>query len=262
MADTTKRKKELIIQSITGADIVDAFGQGLRDFRAAPAFGLFFGAIYAAGGMVVIAVAYAFELTYIAYPLGAGFALIGPFVAVGLYQVSRRLEAGEALSWPGILGVIFAQRHRELGWMSFVTLFVLLMWMYQVRILLAIFLGLKTPPTLDGFLDVLINTPEGWMFLIVGHGVGAVLALILFSLTVVSFPMLLDRDVDFITAMITSVKSVIQNPVAMIGWAAVVVLSLIVAIAPSFLGLLIVLPILGHTTWHLYKKLVPPPSAP
>jgi len=262
MVQEPRKKIEPAVRSITGADIIDAFGHGLRDFRAAPMFGLFFGAIYALGGLSVVATAYAFELTYIAYPLAAGFTLIGPFVAVGLYEVSRRLESGEPLIWSGVLGVIFAQRHREMGWMSFVTLFVLMMWMYQVRILLALFLGLKTPPTLDGFIDVLISTPEGWMFLAVGHGVGAILALILFSLTVVSFPMLLDRDVDFITAMITSVKSVVVNPKTMICWAAIVVLSLIVAMAPSFLGLLFVLPILGHTTWHLYKKLVPPPEAP
>jgi uncharacterized membrane protein len=257
----TARRTEIVVNSVTMSDIADAFGQGLSDFRAAPAFGLFFGAVYALAGVGVVACAWVLELSYIAYPLAAGFALIGPFVAVGLYEVSRRLDAGAELSWSGVLGVMADQRGRELGWMSFVTLFVLIMWMYQVRLLMALFLGLNIPVGKVAFIEYVVSTPEGISFLVVGHAVGAVLSLILFSLTVVSFPILLDRDIDFITAMITSVKSVLSNPVPMIAWAAIVVFSLIAAMTPSFLGLLVVLPVLGHTTWHLYKKLVPPAAA-
>ena len=246
------------VQTIGTTDIVDALELGLRDFRAAPLFGLFFGGIYAVGGMLIVLTASALHMGYVSYPLAVGFALIGPFVAVGLYEVSRRRETGEPLLWGPILGVVFAQRRRETGWMAFVTLFILVMWMYQVRVLLALFIGLHAPTTFDGFLDVVVGTPEGLMFLAVGHVVGAFNSLVLFSLTVVSFPLLLDRDVDFVTAMITSVRSVFTNPVPMIGWAFVIMALLMIAIAPFFIGLFIALPILGHTTWHLYRKLVAP----
>jgi uncharacterized membrane protein len=246
------------VLSITAATIVDCLEKGLRDFRAAPAFGLFFGGVYALGGMLIVLAATALEVGYISYPLAVGFALIGPFVAVGLYEVSRRREAGEPLRWGPILGVVLAQRRRETGWMAFVTLFVLVMWMYQVRILIALFIGLRAPSSLAGFVEVVLGTPEGLMFLAVGHVIGAGMALVLFSLTVVSFPLLLDREVDFVTAMITSVRAVVRNPVPMIGWAFVIMVLLMIAIAPFFLGLFVALPILGHATWHLYRRLVAP----
>jgi uncharacterized membrane protein len=246
------------VQSIAFGDIVDALEAGLRDFRAAPLYGLFFGGIYAVGGMLIVLTASALQMSYVSYPLAVGFALIGPFVAVGLYEISRRREKGEPLQWGPVLGVIFAQRRRETGWMAFVTLFVLVMWMYQVRVLLALFIGLHAPTTFDGFIEVVVGTPEGLMFLGIGHVVGAFNSLVLFSLTVVSFPLLLDREVDFVTAMITSVRSVFTNPKPMVGWAFIIMVLLMISIAPFFLGLFVALPILGHTTWHLYRKLVVP----
>ena len=249
------------VQTITLAALIGSLEQGLRDFRAAPAFGLFFGGIYAVGGMLIVLAAAALDMGYISYPLAVGFALIGPFVAVGLYEVSRRRETGEPLRWKPVLGVVFAQRKRETGWMAFVTLFVLVMWMYQVRILIALFIGLRAPTSLEGFVQVIVGTPEGLMFLAVGHVIGAFMALVLFSLTVVSFPLLLDREVDFVTAMITSVRAVVMNPVPMIGWAFVIMVLLMIAMAPFFLGLFVALPVLGHTTWHLYRKLVAPEAS-
>jgi uncharacterized membrane protein len=144
--------------------------------------------------------------------------------------------------------------HGEIGWMAFVTFFVFILWMYQVRFLMALFLGLNASfATLHDFLVVVLTTNEGLVFLMVGNAVGAALSLVLFSLTVVSFPLLLDRDVDFVTAMITSVRAVTTSPVPMIGWAAVIVVLLAISALPFFLGLLITLPVLGHTTWHLYR---------
>lgn len=242
--------------------IVDALGAGLRDFRAAPRFGLFFGSVYAAGGILVLLTASAFQMSYLSYPLAIAFGLAGPFVAVGLYEVSRRLETGEPLKWSGVLGVVWEQRRREIAWMAFVVLFVQIMWMYQVRLLLALFLGFKSFASFSAFAEVVVTTPEGLMFLLIGNVVGAVLSVILFSLTVVSFPMLLDRDVDFITAMITSVRSVVTSPRPMIGWAVLVTATLLVSMLPLFMGLVVALPVLGHTTWHLYRKLVPPVDEP
>ncbi|GAB4525304.1 MAG: DUF2189 domain-containing protein [Roseibium sp.] len=249
------------VNRITVNDVIDALAAGLSDFRRAPVYGLVIGAFFAAGGLFVILSAAALNMTYLSYPAAAGFVLIGPFAAVGLYEVSRRLKAGEDLSWSKIFGAMWAQKGRELSWMAFVVLFIQIMWMYQVRLLLALFLGFRSFASFEEFLTEVITTPEGLMFLAVGHVVGAILSLILFSLTVVSFPLLLEQDRDFITAMITSVRAVATSPVPMIGWAFVVTAVLIVSMAPAFLGLVITLPILGHTTWHLYRKCVAEPEA-
>ena len=247
-----------VVRAIAWSDVRQALVAGIEDFRAAPAFGLFFGAVFAAGGILILACLFRLGLAYLAYPLAAGFVLVGPFAAAGLYEVSRRRERGLPLEWPGVLAAPLRQGRRELGWMAFVCLFILLMWMYQVRLLLALFLGFSLPPTLGGFFAAVFGTPEGLAFLAVGHLVGAAMALLTFALTVVSFPLLLDRDRDFITAMITSVQAVVQNPGPMLAWAGLVTALLVVAMLPLFLGLVVVLPVLGHATWHLYRRLIAP----
>lgn len=245
---------------LTIADIGACLRRGVRDFATAPRYGLFFGAIFAAIGMIITLALTRWHMSLMIYPFAIGFPLIGPFAAAGLYEVSRRLETGQPLTWKAVLSVVWAQRRRELSWMAFTMLFFFWVWMYLVRILIALFLGRLSFATLDRFFFVVFNTQEGWIFLVVGHVVGAVLALILFSLTVVSMPLLMEREYDFITAMITSVKVVTTSPVAMLGWGVIVTLAIIAACAPFFLGLLFVLPILGHTTWHLYHRAVRPPS--
>ncbi len=257
-SETPVYRKPPTVRAVTAADIRSALAEGLDDFVRAPAYGLFFGAIYALGGIFILLAVTRLHMPWLGYPLAAGFALLGPFVAVGTYEVSRRLESNTPLTWSGVLGVVFAQRAREFSWLAFVTLFVFLIWMYQVRLLLALFLGFKSFASFSEFLTVILTTPEGLAFLAVGHVVGAALALGVFSLTVVSFPLLLDRDVDFITAMITSVKAVTTSPVPMLAWGAIVAIVLMVSAAPMFLGLTITLPILGHTTWHLFRRLVEP----
>ena len=149
-----------------------------------------------------------------------------------------------------------------MSWMAFVTVFIFVLWMYQVRLLMVLLLGLNASfATLQQFITVVLTTNEGLLFLAIGNMVGAALSLILFSLTVVSFPLLLDRDVDFVTAMITSVRAVVANPGPLIGWAFVVVVLLIISALPVFLGLLVTLPVLGHATWHLYRRVVAPAPA-
>jgi uncharacterized membrane protein len=250
-------KVDPVVQRISAADIAEALVRGLRDFQALPLYGLAFGALYAAGGILIVLCLTAFGMVYLAYPLAAGFALIGPFVAIGLYEVSRRREAGLPVS----VGAIWAavRSRSEIGWMAFVTLFFFVVWMYQVRLLIALLLGLNASfSSFQAFLTLVLTTNEGLLFLTIGNLDGAALSLILFSLTVVSFPLLLDREVDFVTAMVTSVRAVVASPLPMIGWAAAIVVLLIVSAIPYFLGLLVTVPVLGHATWHLYRRIVVP----
>ena len=254
-------KADPIVLAVRAADIAEAFGKGLRDFQALPLYGLGFAALYAGGGILIVLCITALGASYLAYPLAAGFALIGPFVAAGLYEVSRRRERGER---PSLAGIWDAIRSRgQMGWMAFVTIFIFVMWMYQVRFLMALFLGLHASfSNIQEFITTVLTTNEGLLFLAIGNVIGAALSLLLFSLTVVSFPLLLDRDdVDFVTAMITSVRAVIVSPVPMIGWALVIVMLLILSVLPFFAGLLLTLPVLGHTTWHLYRRVVSFPAA-
>ena len=157
------------VNEIGFSDLGDVLSRGFADFRRAPLFGLFFGGVYALGGIVIALSLTVWNMSWMIYPVAIGFPLIGPFVAVGLYEVSRRLEDGKPLVWSEILGVIWLQRQRELAWMAFVMLFVFWVWMYQIRLLIAIILSRSSFSTLERFLDVLFSTPAGWTFLAVGH---------------------------------------------------------------------------------------------
>ncbi len=254
----TPPRPDPVVNHITFTDITEALAAGLRDFRAESKFGLVFGLLYAVGGMLVFLTASALRMPYFTYPLATGFVLIGPLVAIGLYEVSRMRELGQTVTWGGIFRAIRQQAGKEIGWMCFVVLFFTTMWIYQVRLLLALLLRNETMTSMAEFLTVVMTTPQGLLFLGVGHIIGAVLSIILFSLTVVSFPILLDRNIDFITAMITSVRAVATNPVPMLIWAVIIVATLVVSVLPMFLGLIVTLPILGHTTWHLYRRLIAP----
>lgn len=254
-------KTDPVVRRIGAADVIDALGKGLRDFQAMPLYGLALGAFYAAGGSAVVLATTAFGMSYLSYPLAAGFVMIGPFAAIFLYELSRRREEGRPIVLRDIWKTITGRT--EIAWMAFVTIFIFVVWMYQVRLLMALFLGLKASfASIQQFITVVLTTHEGLVFLLIGNVVGAVLSLVLFSLTVVSFPLLLDRDVDFITAMITSVRSVVTSPLPMIGWAAAIVVLMIVSCLPYFIGLMVTLPVLGHTTWHLYRRIVAPVEAP
>ena len=250
-------KVDPVVRPVSVPDIADALAKGLRDFQALPLYGLVFGGLYAAGGIFIVLSLTAFGMAYLAYPLTAGFALIGPFVAIGLYEVSRRREANQPVTFGAIWSRIASRN--EIRWMALVTVFVFVAWMYQVWLLIALLLGPNVSfSSINEFLRVVLTTNAGLLFLAIGNLVGILLSLILYSLTVVSFPLLLDREVDFVTAMVTSVRAVVTSPLPMIGWAAVIMMLLVVSALPYFLGLLVALPVLGHTTWHLYRRIVAP----
>jgi uncharacterized membrane protein len=248
--------QEPVVRPVSVEDMAEAFAQGVRDFQNAPVYGLVFGALFALGGLAIAACAHALGLSYLMYPFVVGFAMIGPFAAIGLYEVSRLRETGAPLSWRAVVGTVVSHGGRELAWLAFVILFIFMAWIYAAQMLVALFFGLRSFSSQADFVTMVTTTPQGWLFLLVGNLLGAATLFVTFSLTVVSVPLLLDRDVDFVTAMITSLRAVAASPGPMLGWAAMVFILLVVASVPAFLGLLIAVPVLGHATWRLYRKIV------
>ncbi|SDR18029.1 DUF2189 domain-containing protein [Pseudovibrio sp. Tun.PSC04-5.I4] len=245
-----------IVHQVTIGDITSSLKLGTLDFLNAPLIGLGFGAFFMIGGVLVTILSFWVDMSYISYPLACGFLLLGPFTALGLYEVSRRLQAGQTLYLRDLFGLMWELRRGEIAWMAFVVIFIQFLWMFKVHLLLALFLGMKGYGTFIQFAQTIFETSDGLLFLATGHLVGAIFAMLLFAVSVVSFPMLLDTELDFVTAMITSVKVVTGSPVIMIGWGLLITATLMVSMIPAFVGLLVTLPILGHTTWHLYKRVV------
>ncbi|MDK9695938.1 MAG: DUF2189 domain-containing protein [Siculibacillus sp.] len=243
------------VRAITVDDISAALSDGLRDLRAAPAMGLMIGVIYALAGNILFWAATSFDFMFLAYPFAAGFALVAPFAAVGVYETSRRLATGEDTSVGALLGRVPAHARRELGYMALVSAFGMIAWVYAAGFVYALFFGISSLGETD-IITAIVSTPRGIAFLVTGNVIGAVMATVIFSVSVIAYPMLLDRDVDFVTAMITSIRAVFAAPLVMLGWGIFVATLLGVAILPMFLGLIIVLPVLGHATWHLYRRAV------
>ena len=246
------------VNKLTADDISASLKAGLSDFLARPVMSGFFGLFYAVFGIVIVWSLVWLDMIWMIVPAVVGFPLVAPFAAAGLYEMSRRLQNGDTFGWSEILTVMADQRKREMGWMAFVTLFIFWVWMYQVRLWLAIILQNASFSDFDGFLNTVFFTPEGWTFLVIGTCVGAFLSAALFTVTVIAMPMLLDRETNFVSAMLTSVRVVMENPTVMLTWAAIISVTMLVSLVPAFLGLIFTLPVLGHTTWHLYQRAVPP----
>lgn len=237
------------IATLTFADIRAALVLGWRDFRAAPQFGLFFSAIYVLGGFLMVLLS-AGHVTWV-LATSLGFPLAAPFAAVGLYEVSRRLEQGRALDWYKVLGVVWDERKRQVPWMGAIIVFYFLFWTFFAHMLFALIMGVSNmrSTSLEAFL-----TPEGLTLIAVELAVGAVAAFVLFALTVVSLPLVLEKEVDFMTGMLLSFETVQRNLLVMLAWAAVIAVISLAGLLPAFLGLMVALPLLGHATWHMYRR--------
>nr|WP_321254124.1 DUF2189 domain-containing protein [uncultured Ruegeria sp.] len=246
------------VNKVTADDITASLKAGFSDFLARPFMSGFFGLFYAVFGILFVWSLVWLGKIWMIIPAVVGFPLVAPFAAAGLYEMSRRIQNNESFGWSEILTVMANQRKREMGWMAFVTLFIFWVWIYQVRLWLAIILQNASFSDFEGFLNTVFFTPQGWTFLAVGTCVGAFLSAALFSVTVIAMPMLLDRETNFVSAMITSIRVVTESPLVMLGWAAIISVTMLLSLVPAFLGLIFTLPILGHTTWHLYQRAVQP----
>lgn len=245
----------LSIRPIEISDLIECIEKGIKDFNRSAKYGMFFGAFYAIGGAIMLWLVLETGYFYLAYPLIMGFALLAPFGAAGTYEISRRLETGEPLSRGAVLGAVWSRRAGDLAWLGLVSLFTFMIWMDIAVFLYLIFYGSGLDSMSQIFTSV-FTTVNGMTFLLVGNGVGAIIALLVFSFTVVSPPLIVDRDVDFVTALITSVEAVKTNPRAMLAWAVVIGMDLAVSFVTFHVALLVLFPILGHTTWHLYRKMI------
>jgi uncharacterized membrane protein len=239
------------IGHVTVSELFAALRAGARDFRAAPAFGVFFATFYVAVGLGLIVLG---ASTYVwTLVLALGFPLVAPFAAVGLYEVSRRLEAGAPLVWSEILGVVLREKDRQIPWIGAILVIVFLFWSFFSHMLFALFMGLTTLTNISSSWEALL-TPTGLTMIAMQVVVGAAVAFLVFALTVVSLPLLLDKEIDFVSAMLLSMRTVAANLPVMLLWAAVIAGLLFAGMLPYFLGLFVVLPILGHATWHLYRR--------
>lgn len=242
-----------IATDLTPRDLSEALRLGWNDFREFPLFGMFFGAVYVAGGLLLLAGLSTRGAGGWMITAAAGFPLLAPFAAVGLYEVSRRRERALPISWGKVLGALRGHGDEQLLLFGGVIFVAFSFWVIIAHGVFAIF-GVESLVTQGPM--AFVQSRAGMMMLIFGGLVGAVMALAFFAITVVSLPMLVDREVDFLTAIITSLRAFQANRRILLLWAVVIAMTLTAAMLPLFLGLLAALPILGHATWHLYRRIV------
>ncbi|WP_103256192.1 DUF2189 domain-containing protein [Tabrizicola aquatica] len=243
------------INEVDISDLRTSLALGWQDFKRAPLLGLVFSAVYVLGGWLILWAMTAKGQIWWTLPASAGFPILGPFIACGFYEISRRLETGEALRAGEVFGVILRQKDRQIPAIAAVIVVYFLFWNFLSHMIFALFLGNATMTNVSSSLAVFLS-PEGMTMLAFGTAVGAIFATLLFSLTVVSLPMLLDREVDFVTAMLTSFALVQANPRVMLCWGALIAVCLFAGMLPGFLGLFVVLPLFGHASWHLYRRAI------
>jgi uncharacterized membrane protein len=235
------------------ADLAAALAAGWRDFIAMPRFGLFFGGVYVLAGLGIgWATISGGNLSWL-IPAIAGFPLVAPFIAVGLYEASRRRAAGEPLTWRAVLGALKGHGDDQILSMGVIVFVAFAFWMIVAHAIFAIFMA-ESGMGANSLAALL--SPPGLAMLTVGSAVGAGMAFAFFAMTVISLPLLVERKVDFLTAIIASLRTVRRNPAVMTGWAAIIAGLLFAAMLPAFLGLMAALPVLGHATWHLYRRVI------
>lgn len=228
--------------------------KGFSDMRRAPSASLGYGVLFVAAGYLLTAGLWALGWLYLTLPLAAGFLIVGPLFAVGLYEVSRRLQAGEPVSFAATLAA-WRRNAGQIGLMGVALLLLMFAWLRLAAMIFMLFFGLE-PPSLDMLVQKTVLSADALPFLVTGTVVGAVLAALAFSISVIAIPLLLDRPgANVVTAITTSVEAVRTNPAAMLFWALLIVLFVGAGLATLLLGLAVTLPLIGHASWHAYRDL-------
>jgi len=246
------------VRKIGLADLKDALTRGIDDFLAMPSHAVFLCLIYPVVGFAAARLVLGANVLPLLFPLAAGFALIGPLAALGLYEMSRRREQGLDVSWKHALDIRHSPSLAAIMVLGLLLVAIFLTWIAVAQGIYVATFGYVPAASMPDFINQIFTTPQGWTLAIVGNLVGFLFAVVVLTLTVVSFPLLLDRDVGLAVAILTSVRAVLANPVTMAMWGLIVAAMLLIGSLPAFFGLAVVVPILGHATWHLYRKVVEP----
>jgi uncharacterized membrane protein len=250
------------IRKIGFSDLTDALAKGWDDFSAMPSHAIFLCLIYPLVGVFLIGLAFGYSVLPLLFPLAAGFALIGPVAAVGLYELSRRREAGLDSNWTHAFDVLRSSSLPAVGALGLLLMGIFLAWLGSAQVLYQSLFGYLPPQSYMQFIQNIFTTTAGWKLIFWGNLIGLCFALTTLVISVVSFPLLVDRDVGAAAAITTSVRAVTKNPVTMAVWGLVVAALLFIGSLPAFIGLAVVMPVLGHATWHLYRKTLDSGSIP
>src|SRR6476620_799382 len=255
------RPAQPLIRKISVADLRDALAKGMDDFYAMPTHAMFLCIIYPIVGFVLARFIFGYSVLPLLYPLVSGFALVGPVAALGLYELSRRREAGLETSAARAFDVFESSSIGAIAALGLLLLVIFVVWLAIANAIYVANFGYAEPTSIEDFLHDVLTTRAGWTLIIVGNGVGLLFAILVLTISVVSFPLLLDRDVGAAGALLTSVRAVAASPVTMALWGLIVAGLLLIGSLPCFLGLTVVMPVLGHSTWHLYRRVVEPDPA-
>jgi len=251
-----------VIRKIGLSDLSDALRLGWEDFKAVPSHAIILCVIYPVLGLVLFRMVLGYSVLPLLFPLAAGFTLIGPFAALGLYELSRRRQRGEeAAAWDAV-HVLRAPSFGAMLELGTLLLVLFIVWIAAADAIYIATFGHAPAASIPDFATRVLTTPEGWLLIIVGCGVGFLFAVVALCVSVVSFPLMLDRHATAIDAIRTSLRAVMKNPFAMAAWGLIVAALLVIGSLPFFVGLAVVLPVLGHATWHLYRKVVEPDPNP
>lgn len=250
-----------IVRKIGIADLFDSLRLGLADFWEKPSHLVLLCLIYPGVAIVLTVWMSGYYTWPLLYPLLGGFALIGPFAAIGLYEISRRREEGLDTAWTHAFDVLKAPAIGSIGAVALLLFVVFTLWLTAAQNLYEALFSSAPPMTLNVMLTQILTTPQGWTLIIVGNLIGLAFAVFTLCTTVVAFPLLLERDVGAAVAVETSFRAVAQNPLPMALWGLIVAIGLVLGSLPFFVGLAVVIPIFGHATWHLYRKVIAPEAA-
>lgn len=245
-----------MVRRIGVADLGHALRQGLADFQVARSDVAFLCCLYPVAGLVLARIAMGQNALALVFPLIAGFALVGPIFGVGLNEMSRRREAGDRVSWVDAFGVVRSHAFGRIVLFGLLLVTIFLLWLVAAGLLYDATLGPEAPASLGAFISDVFGTNQGWVMIIAGVGIGFLFAIFVLAISVITFPLLLDRDVRLETAIGTSIRVLLVNPLPILAWGVIIAALLVIGSIPLLIGLVIVFPVLGHATWHLYRRVI------